>query len=297
MRRILPLIVVLLIFISCAVPAFALGAHSGTSQRYSPLPFQYLYINNVGGPFEYPLSQTRSGSVVQVNYDVTDGSNTNNDFRATVSSQSGYLDGNFYFHGNTYHITFEMRDAIAMINKARILYAVFGGDVIWDIRVYGSYYVPQYGTDKRAQMTTYSFDSKFVEQTDKLFINDYIKAALSGKTKVDLDSQLFKYLCVDINIEVASPSGETHFEVYTPETVMTYTPPDVGKWVKDAYAKIAAPVPDPDIIVPPFSLKDFLLDTVGGFLEFEILPDFSFGKIFLSVICIGLTLWAIKLFS
>lgn len=287
LTRIFCIVSVVILLVACAVPAFALGANSNYTNLYSALPFQYMYFNRLGGPFEYPCAQTRRDSYVEVNYDCQSLSGSP-DYDLHLSSQADYLDANFFFPYDIYAITLEMRDSLARINDASIQLAAYDGDLIWSIHIYGTYLVPSYSSDGTVTFASYSFDSRFIEQTNKLELKDYLMLTFNNKTRFNFNNQYFKYLCIDIELEPVPNTTINHFEIYNRKSSFSSSAPDVSKWFRDTLG----PAPEPSVHL---NVGTFLGDSVNSFMTTPIWDDFTFGHLLAISFTIGIVFLVLKM--
>lgn len=288
MRRVFPILVALFFLMACAAPALAVG-NGDLSNRYSALPFQYMYFNGFGGPFEYPAATTRSGSVTRVTYDAVS-MNNEPSFYAVVSSQANYLDTNFYFPSNVYQMTFEMRNALASINNSNIMIAAFDGDVIWKITVYGNYLTPYLASDNTVKFKSTPFNKSFVEESSQLELKDYLTATFYN-TNVDKNNQLFGYLAIDVELDILPNTTVNHFEIYTRSSALSYSAPDLQAWISSKLGQIAPT--DPGTV--DFNVGTFLGNSVAGFMETPIWGEFTFGHLLGIALTLGVLFFALKL--
>lgn len=302
MRKIFPVLVALAILLSCAIPAFAVGGGSARSNVVSALPFQFMYFEDFGGPFEYPFAMTRRGGNT-ITYTYT--SATRDVLSVRASSSDTYMDGIMYFSKSNAIFTLELKNDIVSVygTEGMMFYSYLATTDVafWKVRIYGSYYDVVTDEDGEPLLKEVPFDKLFhingqsfypYDLLYDLFVDDF-----EGKFEFfDPAYQLFKSLSFDVSLIRENEDGKAQIEIYTPMSCFTddkvaYSP---ESWLMEQLGKY-----DFDFPVPPdlaeFNIGSFLVSTVGPFLDFEIFPNFNFGTLLFMVIVLGVFIAFLKI--
>lgn len=294
MRKIFPILAALMIVFSCAVPAFAIGHGQKNPDIISALPFQYLYLRNVGGPFEYPFAETRSdGGVMSVNYS----DNTETVLRVRSSVTSTYFDGVLYFDKGEplFSLTLE-NEVVRLYGMEGIRFYSFLNttDVaIWKVRILGSYYDVITDAQGEPLLKEVPFDQTWEILADSFYPYDLMEELFLDDFEgnyefFDPAEQLFKSLNFTISLYKENSEGTAQIEVYTPMSAMERTDrvSSPEGWIMERLGLY-----DFDFPVPPdlaeFNIGSFLVSVVGPFLDFEIFPNFNLGTLLFIVVVIA----------
>lgn len=293
MRKIFPVIVALAVLLSCAIPAFAIGGGSARTNVVSALPFQYMYFEDFGGPFEYPFAMTRRGGNT-ITYTYNSGGRDVLSVRASTSET--YMDGIMYFSKSNAIFTLELKNDIVSVygTQGMMFYSYLATTDVafWRVRIYGSYYNVITDEDGEPLLEEVPFNQLFSINAQSfypydllydLFVDDF-----EGNFEFfDPSYQLFKSLSFDVSLIRENEDGNAQIEIYTPMSCFSsdrdaYSPEE---WIMERLGQY-----DFDFPVPPdlaeFNIGHFLTSVVGPFLDFEIFPGFSLGTILFIVVVI-----------
>lgn len=296
MRRIFPIICAVLIIACMAMPAFALGNNNAYTNKYSALPFDYFYIKNYGGPFEYPFAETRRDTNARIDY-INTGDNHN--IYAYVEHSNLGMYGRLVLDDADVVVTYEMRDKVLSINNTQgIVFNTeyeISNDVVIKITIYGNYRTTYKDTWGHIQFKDVPFSVRYIFSNPVINIGGLLKQTFSA-FDVDMNSQYFTYFCMDIEVREDDSNANMNpvrHTWYQPNATWSGTYTSVAEWANSQLVQYTTNAEVPE----GFNLGTFLTQSVSAFLDFELFPGFSFDKLFISVLCIGLILWFLKLFS
>lgn len=268
-KKILSVLLCLVLVFGLVVSAAAAGHGDGTV-RYSVIPFDVLSGYDGDGLMEYASYVAKDGVA-----DSTESNSAGFEQVCTVVTS----DGSFDIRNNiscldaptairlvAHNFTLRVSDLDRFTVSAG---ASTDGGVY--VRVRGSYVIIARG-NQQYYPVTFSFDRSGTNR-----IQD-VRALILQDLPVDAEIVCFEYLYVDLEGVSTSADGE-----YTVRMSSSVNPqPPVSDWV-DTFD-----LPIERISTGALNLTDWLVDAIGGFLDFELLPGMSLDGIIQFVVVIGM---------
>lgn len=297
LKRILSLVVVLLICMSCVLPAFAVCGPSSKDIIYASLQFDTLRLDNgdaAGVVEEWPLNEAsgvpytyssdyvfayvRAHNEVNKNYQ-----NLCGEFVFADATQIT-LSSSYVWFTDRVRFTLEALD-----NPADLL--ITGLSIEYFVNYIGTGYTNEYCVN-REQVVYNSVDDSAWTNVRTLELGSFVeKAYRNSFGSFMFDSGISVRLLSDLKIIIQfqfldepDSSRRVYIDVSRDNIAKRN---HVQTWITQSNLRI----PDDE----GFDVASWLVTAVGGFLDFEIVPGFSISGFLGIVVTLAVILWFVKI--
>lgn len=268
-KKILSVLLCLVLVLGLAVSAAAAG-HGGGAVRYSVIPFDVVSAYGGDGLMEYASYVAKEG--------VSDSTESNS---AGLGQSCSVVTNDGSFDIRNYITCYESPSSIRLVAHNFTLrvadlkrFTVSAGSSTNGgvyARVRGSYVIIA-GGNQQYHPVSFSFDRS---STDSIVdVGALISAELPDNNSI----VCFEYLYLDLDGKGVSADGE-----YTVRMSSSSMPqPSVSDWID------TLELPIERISSGAVNLTDWLVDAIGGFLDFQLFPGMSLNGIIQFVVVIGM---------
>lgn len=292
LKRIIVLIGVLVVCLTCAIPAFAIGGGSSEDTVYSGIQFETLTLLDgawedtvVDWPFNespgYPGFVQQEDEIENAVFSafVTGSSNSVSGSFTCYDALSVKLESSYSFYDGDFDLRLFSADGGSLtFDRVKISY-----NVVWiQPNDLGTHYETRY------EYITYDSSKDGYVFGSVLDIGSMIERAYS----VNLGKSLISdgmVLLADLDVEIKYSVGGYGESVNVWASASPMYRDDIGRWVNRHALTTAAE--------RKFDPLGWLLGVVSGFLSFELFPGFSLDTLFTLSIIVGLVFWLIRLLT
>lgn len=311
MRKVIVLLVSIFVIVACCVPVFAAGNGNGM-RVFTALPLDYIFTQNpngADGPFEWPMRDSKIGSVVQGSYNIWEkisGSTTSRDsFEWQQECTSGSLSCDMTVPwvvtvGTTQRFTLQMFDElIEPMELTDYKLQVSSKEVIVGFEVSVEALYPASDSNDNPRFDSQTANVYIDVEASQVNLGDCIIGVLDDLDKAwNASCMYIKKMEINMDIRRLADSGSSA-DLYFYELISqdNYTRVFMDTWFN---VMVGHKFPDPPTPPPTeakFDVGLWLADNVGAFLDFEIFPGFSFNSLFYAILVVGFILWFLKVVS